>query len=98
MFNNMTVGLAHIKSLFISHFDKTNQIDPAYGNSSTIFILLILLILILLSIRRRTEKSSYCRNKDVFSLETTTMIRGYRHHFSSDWALIRKVYRKHWLV
>lgn len=76
MFNNMTVGLAHIKSLFISHFDKTNQIDLSYGNSSTIFILLILLMLILLSIRRRTEKSSYCRNKDVFSFETTTMIRG----------------------
>lgn len=76
MFNNMSFDLTHIKSLFLSHFDKTNQIDLSYGNSSTIFILLILLVLILLSIRRRTEKTSYCKNRDVFNLETTTMIRG----------------------
>jgi len=66
-----------ISDYFISHFNKTNQIDNAYGSASLIYIILIFLILVVSTGRRL--KQGNINGKDPnenFSRNTTTAFRG----------------------
>ncbi|HOR77533.1 MAG TPA: acyltransferase [Anaerolineaceae bacterium] len=65
------------KDYYVSHFDKTNQIDAAYGSTSLCYILLIFVILTLVTGKNVREDNFSGKNaNDHFTHSTTTSFRG----------------------
>ena len=65
------------KDYYVSHFDKTNQIDAAYGDTSLYYILFIFVLLILVT-GKNVRKGNFNGKAagDHFTHETTTSFRG----------------------
>lgn len=62
---------------YVSHFNKTNQIDPTYGTDSLGYIILIFLVLMLLTGRKlKQDKIDRKKPGEHFTHDTTIAFRG----------------------
>ena len=66
-----------LSDYFVSHFDKTNQIDSTYGNASLGYIIMIFLMLMVLTGRRITHDEVDGKEPgENFTRNTTVAFRG----------------------
>jgi peptidoglycan/LPS O-acetylase OafA/YrhL len=66
-----------LSDYYVSHFDKTNQIDTTYGGASLNYIILIFLILVVLTGQRLKQDNVNGKNPvEHFTRDTTVACRG----------------------